>query len=850
MNDGKQEVIKAAADLPPEPFRLTGISFYFFGHVVDEDLAKLKDCSSHLTVVNLVGTQVTDAGLAHLDCKSLMHLDLRETQVSDAGLARFKDCKSLKFLGLRGNTKATDAGLACFKGCKNLSILDLQDYSQLTNAGLAHFEDSQDLSLAFLQNTQVSDAGLGCLKDHKNLGQVFLQGTKVTAAGIDRLAKALPKCKITWDGGVIDPMASLDPDRRAAEYVLSIGGTVMVNEQSQEIRAAADLPRESFRLTLVGLEKNKQVSDAGLANLKDCKDLTYLDLGGTPVSDVGLANFEGCKNLTFLSLWGTRIDDTGLANFRDCKNLTLLKLHITNVGDAGLAQFKDCKGLTHINLGGTQVTDKGLANFKDCKNLTVLHLWTTKVGDAGLANFKDCKNLTILNLCGTSVTDAGLANFKDCKNLQWLALIGVQVDDAGLAPFKDCTNLTTLDVQKTKVTAAGIDELKKTLPQCKIEWDGGVIEPKVGFAPFTDANVRRIAALPAAEQVEEVRKELMRRNPGFDGKVEHKVADGVVTELAFVPEQVTDISPVRALTKLRKLDVHGPGGDRVTLADLAPLKGLKLVELNIGENRVSDLTPLQGMPLEWLAVWTFRGTDLMPLKGMPLKWLNIGGGGQKLDLAPLVGAPLEFLCVNLTQTSDLTPLKDAPLTTLLCSNTPVSDLAPLRGRPLKHLQVFNTKVSDLSPLKGMPLAELECQGSGVTDLSPVKDLPLTKIECDFQPERDAKVLRDRDAGDDQRQAGRGVLEERRAEVTRDVGQAASLPESKSKLAACPTSSGRALRRSDHRPPAVFLRSGIECPRFGGRSCRGGRGDRSHATAERDGPGRPARRRAAAAFGLR
>jgi len=33
-------------------------------------------------------------------------------------------------------------------------------------------------------------------------------------------------------------------------------------------------------------------------------------------------------------------------------------------------------------------------------------------------------------------------------------------------------------VQKTKVTAAGIDELKKTLPKCKIEWDGGVIEPR------------------------------------------------------------------------------------------------------------------------------------------------------------------------------------------------------------------------------------------------------------------------------------------------------------------------------------------------------------------------------------
>jgi hypothetical protein len=32
-------------------------------------------------------------------------------------------------------------------------------------------------------------------------------------------------------------------------------------------------------------------------------------------------------------------------------------------------------------------------------------------------------------------------------------------------------------VKQTKVTAAKIDELRKALPQCRIEWDGGTIEP-------------------------------------------------------------------------------------------------------------------------------------------------------------------------------------------------------------------------------------------------------------------------------------------------------------------------------------------------------------------------------------
>jgi len=52
-----------------------------------------------------------------------------------------------------------------------------------------------------------------------------------------------------------------------------------------------------------------------------------------------------------------------------------------------------------------------------------------------------------------------------------------QVSDAGLAHFKDCKNLKRLNVEKTKVTAAGIGGLAKALPQCRIEWDGSVIEP-------------------------------------------------------------------------------------------------------------------------------------------------------------------------------------------------------------------------------------------------------------------------------------------------------------------------------------------------------------------------------------
>ena len=62
--------------------------------------------------------------------------------------------------------------------------------------------------------------------------------------------------------------------------------------------------------------------------------------------------------------------------------------------------------------------------------------------------------------------------------------------------------------------------------------------------------------MPAEKQVDEVVKKLQELNPGFDGKESHKIEGGVVTELQFVADNVTDLSPVRALSGLSSFNVR------------------------------------------------------------------------------------------------------------------------------------------------------------------------------------------------------------------------------------------------------------------------------------------------------
>jgi serine/threonine protein kinase len=203
-------------------------------------------------------------------------------------------------------------------------------------------------------------------------------------------------------------------------------------------------------------------------------------------------------------------------------------------------------------------------------------------------------------------------------------------------------------------------------------------------APFTDADVQRIAALPAAEQVEEVRKELKRRNPGFDGKIEHKIEDGVVTEFRFVTDQVTDIAPIRVFDALRVLECRGtytykPNG---LLTDLTPLEGMNLADLtylNLSQTKVGDA----GM---------IHFKDCKKLNQLHLGETPVGDAG-------------------------LIHFKDCrALTHLFLNGTHVSDvgLAHFKGMPLMVLVIYKTGITDLSPLQGMPLETIRLTPKNIT----------------------------------------------------------------------------------------------------------------------------------------
>ena len=320
---------------------------------------------------------------------------------------------------------------------------------------------------------------------------------------------------------------------------------------------------------------NGQLADLTPLKAMNLASLRLLNLGRTKVTDAGMVYFKDCKNLKALYLDGTKVTDAGMVNFKDCTGLTSLRLDATKVTDSGLVHFQNCKDMSYLNLAYTQVSDAGLAHFKDCKNLTYLELRNTQVSDAGLAQLKGMA-LRKLAIQNTGVTDL--------TPLQGMPLEEIRLTPKnitrGLDILRDMKSLKTIGINSNQFWPAA---------EFWERYDKG----EFGVAPFTDADVKRIAALPAAEQVEEVRKELMRRNPGFDGKLEHKIEDGVVTEFRIATDQVTDIAPIRVFNALRVLECRGTYTDKANglLADLTPLEGMNLVgltSLDLTDTKVTD----------------------------------------------------------------------------------------------------------------------------------------------------------------------------------------------------------------------------------------------------------------------
>ncbi len=178
----------------------------------------------YIELLHLNNSNISDPSLQYLrELSRMTNLVLAENDITDAGLSNLKDLRQLETLGLSGNriegeglqflggmrhlknlflyeNPLSDVALSHIANIPNLEMLGLSD-TPITDRGTKYLANLSKLNYLSINCEDISDASIEHFAKMNSLRELELYNTKVTPQGIDRLRKALPKCRINGKGG-------------------------------------------------------------------------------------------------------------------------------------------------------------------------------------------------------------------------------------------------------------------------------------------------------------------------------------------------------------------------------------------------------------------------------------------------------------------------------------------------------------------------------------------------------------------------------------------------------------------------------------------------------------------------
>ncbi|MBC8869300.1 MAG: protein kinase [Planctomycetes bacterium] len=283
-----------------------------------------------------------------------------------------------------------------------------------------------------------------------------------------------------------------DPDRDAANWVLSVGGVVKVcrGDEDVEVRHPAHLPADRFRLCYIEIpamtddDLTRLLPLSGLEELKiqDASAITHDAFGkisrlsslkvlglrsAQHISDQAVEQLARLRNLENVLIGHPNLTDRALASL--CRpGMHYLYFSNSKVTDAGMHHLSQCPALRQLHLNSTQISDSGLVPLTGLRSLWTLEIAETQITDQGMDHLAKLPSLEELNVSSTAVGDAGVARLVNCRNLRELSVSWTQISDEGLAQLASLPKLRVLHLRGTQVTDAGVARFQRACPSCAV----------------------------------------------------------------------------------------------------------------------------------------------------------------------------------------------------------------------------------------------------------------------------------------------------------------------------------------------------------------------------------------------
>jgi internalin A len=311
---------------------------------------------------------------------------------------------------------------------------------------------------------------------------------------IHRLAFLLSACVGLCGAGSIDWISSLGgkstADPAGNVTAVNLRGTWVTDVDLIEL---AKMPRLE-RLDL----SHTRISDEGMLYLRPARKITDLNLySAEQVTDQGMAAIKDWTQLRRLNVRGTRISDGTLAIVSHLPQLESLDVANTPVTENGLDYLMTLTSLKELSLGRRRLNDNTLEVLRLLGTLTYLDLGgpgtedrpdmtlDRRSGEAGAMResmvraIAGLKNLRVLKLGHSNISTGGLAAFNALSSLEKLGLEGCRrIDDGAVAELAGWKNLKYVDLQDTAVTEKGLRTLRSHRPDLNVLANPGEAQQK------------------------------------------------------------------------------------------------------------------------------------------------------------------------------------------------------------------------------------------------------------------------------------------------------------------------------------------------------------------------------------